>query len=118
MSDEPQTRREADQGVVGKAMFVADLINRLGMAVFISGAVVVVSIGWLVGWFQTPWVTPTDFQNFNRIYMQVHDAQNAIHLESLTESRKQTKVLMLQRCDAMDSTVDERKQCYREAAEH
>lgn len=109
--DDLQKRRAMDNGLVGRAMFVADLINRLGMAVFISGAVVVLSIGWFVGWWPTPWVTPGDFKAFNDTYMRVHDAQNSIHLEQLMESRRQTTILKLQRCDGQDGA--ERKDCYR-----
>ena len=116
MGDDEPKRRAMDNGLVGRAMFIADLINRLGMAVFISGAVVVLAIGWMVGWFATPWVTPKDFQDFNKVYMNVHDEQNRLHTEQLTEAKKQTKIFTLQRCDGLE-TVADRKACYRDAME-
>jgi len=111
MADE-HTRRTSDNNWIGRAKGVAELINTLGLAVFLSAAVVVGGFGWFVGWWPTPWVTPKDFAEFNLRYQAVHESQNALHTELLTEAKKQTKILRLTRCDNL-STMGEQRQCNR-----
>ena len=88
----------------------------MGIGTIIAVGAVAAITSWVFGWTPTPWVTPKDFQDFNAKYMQVHDAQNAIHLEQLTETKRQTKILALTRCDAIKN-IPERRQCFREGSE-
>ena len=109
-------RERIINGRLGQAKEIFDLVNTVGIGTIISVVAVGAVGAWLFGWTPTPWVTPKDFHDFNTKYMQIHDAQNSIHLEQLTEAKRQTKVLMLQRCDTMD-TMAAQRDCYREAKE-
>lgn len=108
-------RERLINGRLGQAKEIFDLVNTVGLGTIISVGSVVAVGAWLFGWTPTPWVTPKDFHDFNVTYMRVHDAQNAIHLEHLTETKRQTKILTLQRCDGLN-TMAARQAC-REAIE-
>ena len=109
-------RERMINGRLGQAKEIFDLVNTVGLGTMIAVGVVAATSGWLFGWTPTPWVTPKDFHDFNTKYMQVHDAQNAIHMEQLTETKRQTKIMTLQRCDTMEQMAA-RQACYREAME-
>ena len=110
-------RERLINGRLAQAKEIFELVNTVGLGTMIAVGVVVAGTSWVFGWTPTPWVTPKDFHDFNAKYIQVHDAQNAIHLEQLTETKRQTKILKLQRCDAIEQMAD-RRDCYRDAAEN
>ena len=110
---ESLTRRASDNGILGRILAYAEMFNKIGISIIISSAVVVLIIGWMIGWWPTPWVSLQRFEQFNNVYEQVHRDQLLIHTEQLGEMRKQTKILHMNRCDNMD-TMSERKTCYHE----
>ena len=115
MADNP-TRRASDNGTLGRILAYAEMFNKIGISIIISSAVVVIVLGWVIGWWPTPWVTPQEFRQFNSVYEKVHHDQLLIHTEQLGESRKQTRILNLNRCDQKD-TMSEIKKCYHEIGE-